>query len=205
MSEQPVLNLNGYTSLPAGHIATVVTWLEMFEAPVGRPRVPLPGAGLSLLGARDEARYTAIYRTLGERWMWFSRLALSKAARAAIIGDRKVEAFAFVRNGADAGLLELDFRVNGEAELAFFGLYETAIGQGAGRWLMDRALERVFARSGVKRLFVHTCTFDHPRAVDFYRASGFVPYKTELEVAPDPRLSGLLPRSAAPHIPIIEG
>ena len=201
--QPPVLNLNGYTALPSGHIATVVTYLEMFAPPVGPPRLPLAGAGLSLLGRLDEPRYTAIYRKLGERWIWFSRLEMSIAKRAAIIGHSKAKAFAFVLNGEDAGLLELDFRVSGEVELAFFGLFDTAVGQGAGRWLMDRALEHAFARVGVRRFWVHTCTFDHPRAVEFYVKAGFTPYAQALEVVPDPRLTGVLPRGAAAHVPVI--
>jgi GNAT superfamily N-acetyltransferase len=177
--------------------------LSHFSRCARRISAPLPGAGLSLLGARDEARYTAIHRALGERWMWFSRLALSAQERANIIGDPKVEAYAFVLNGADAGLLELDFRAGEEAELAFFGVYDDAIGTGAGRWLMDRALELTWKKSGLKRLFVHTCTLDHSRALEFYQKSGFTPYKTALEVTPDPRRTGLLPPGAAPHAPLI--
>lgn len=203
MIAPPVLSLDGCTHLPRGHIAAVVTWLDMSAPPPGRPRAPLAGASLARLGARDEPRYTAVYRALGERWLWFSRLALSAAERAAILGEANVAAYAFALGGMDAGLLELDFRTSGEVELAFFGIVEPAISQGAGRWLLDRAFELAFARADIKRLFVHTCTFDHPRALDFYRASGFVPYKTAIEVTPDPRLSGLLPRGAAPHVPVI--
>ena len=205
MSYPPVLDLDGYTDVPTGHIATVVTYLEMHAPPRAAAPDGVEGAGLTRLTARDEARYTAIFRTLGERWVWFSRLELTVQQRAAIIGDRDVEAYALTLGGVDAGLLEIDFRKKGEAELAFFGLYESAVGKGVGRWLMARALERAWARKSVKRLFVHTCTLDHPRALDFYRKSGFKPCKTMLEVTPDPRLRGVLPRSAAPHVPIIEG
>ena len=202
MSAPLALNLDGYTDLPPCHIASVVTFLEM-RAPPAVANTPLPGAALTRLGAHDEPRYTAIYRTLGERWVWFGRLALTAGERAEIIGSPAVEAYAVSLNGEDAGLLELDFRQPGAAELAFFGLYDKAIGTGTARWLMDRALERAFARHSVRRLWVHTCTFDHPRAVDFYQRSGFTPYKTALEVVPDPRLNGLLPRGAAPQVPVI--
>ena len=204
MSHPPILALDGYTDVPAGHIAAVVTYLEMLAPPPTAPAAEIAGAGLARLGAAGEARYAAIFRRLGERWIWFSRLMITAPERAAIIGDEDVEAFAFTLNGADAGLLELDFRTEGEAELAFFGLYDGAVGKGAGRWLMARALERAWSRPGVERLFVHTCTLDHPRALGFYRKCGFVGYRTALEVMPDPRLSGVLPRDAAPHVPIIE-
>jgi hypothetical protein len=34
--------------------------------------------------------------------------------------------------------------------------------------------------------------------------SGFTPYQRQLETFPDPRISGHLPREAAPQIPLIE-
>ena len=77
------------------------------------------------------------------------------------------------------------------------------IGGGAGRWLMNRALELAWSRP-VSRVWVHTCTFDHPSALAFYLRSGFRPFRQQIEVADDPRLDGTTPRSAAKHVPIIE-
>jgi ribosomal protein S18 acetylase RimI-like enzyme len=108
------------------------------------------------------------------------------------------------REQAPVGLLELDFTTPGEAELAYFGLVPEEIGNGAGRWLMNEALARVWSRPGMERLFVHTCTADSPQALGFYRASGFTPYKRAIEIADDPRLTGVLPREAAGHVPLIE-
>jgi hypothetical protein len=67
---------------------------------------------------------------------------------------------------------------------------------------MNEAIRRAFRRD-IERLFLHTCSLDHPGALDFYRRSGFVAYKRAIEVADDPRLTGALPLSAAPHIPVI--
>src|SRR5262249_32266459 len=102
----------------------------------------------------------------------------------------------------EVGILELDRREMPDIELAFIGLTHGTIGQGAGRFLMDRALQIAWSHKP-DRVLVHTCTLDHPRALDFYRKAGFVPYKRAIEVASDPRLDGTLPRSAAPSIPIL--
>jgi hypothetical protein len=51
---------------------------------------------------------------------------------------------------------------------------------------------------------VHTCTLDHPSALGFYRAQGFTPFARAVETFADPRLSGHLAESAAPHVPIIK-
>ena len=70
--------------------------------------------------------------------------------------------------------------------------------------MLFRSLALAWARPGLARVWVHTCSLDHPRALDFYRKSGFVPYKMAIEVTPDPRLTGLLSRAAAAHSPIID-
>ncbi len=199
---QAVLNLDGYTDLPPGKIATIVTYLEMRAPP---PLPPVKAAdGLSLERVNgDRDRYRALFRRIGEPWLWFSRVVMLDEKLAEILDDPKVEAYALNDGTADIGLLELDFRQEGEVELGFLGLVPGTIGKGAGRFLMNEAISRAFATSP-KRFFVHTCTLDHPNALAFYIRSGFTPYRRAIEVADDPRLSGLLPRDAAPHIPVLD-
>jgi GNAT superfamily N-acetyltransferase len=193
---------DGYSDVPAGKIAAVVTHLEMTEPPARRPdpegvwtlrRVPSP----ELDWFRD------LYRRVGTEWLWFSRLQMADTKLAAIIRSPMVDVYALVHEGRDKGLLELDFRQTGQCELAFFGVTGDLIGSGAGRWLMNRTLELAWSRQ-VSRVWVHTCTLDHPSALAFYQRSGFRPYRRQIEIADDPRLDGTAPRSAAKHVPIIE-
>jgi GNAT superfamily N-acetyltransferase len=104
--------------------------------------------------------------------------------------------------GKDEGILEIDFRRFPEVEISFLGVVETLLGKGAGRYLMNRALEIAWNRAP-KRLTIHTCTLDHPRALEFYLKTGFSPYSRSIEIADDPRLAGILPRKAAPQVPVI--
>lgn len=195
------LNLDGYTDLPAGKIAAVVTYLEMRERP-RLPRLRKPeGWSLHRLNP-DRDRYRALFRRIGEPWLWFSRVVMPDEALAEILDDPGVEAFALTDGRADIGLLELDFRPRGEAELSFLGVAPESIGQGAGRFLMQEAIRRAFARP-ITRFFVHTCSLDHPGALAFYLRSGFSPYRRAVEVADDPRLLGFLPLEAAPHVPVL--
>lgn len=204
MSETFSISLHGTTDLPPGKVAAIVTSLEMFCAPPVRPDPPgTEGLALEPIGAAETARYLAVYRVLGERWMWFSRLVKPVAYSEAILANPAVQCFVVRLQGRDVGLLELDFRVAGEGELAFFGLEESVLGKGAGRWLMNRALEMAWAQP-IRRFWVHTCTLDHQGAPQFYQRSGFVPFKRSIEVVDDPRLGRHMPRAAAPHHPVIE-
>lgn len=193
----------GYHPLPPGHLANVVTCLEMTGKPQPRPSPEGLGLELVRLKVGDLARYRRLFAAVGRDNMWFSRLFMADEQLAAIIGDKQVQAFALTRESQDIGILELDFREAGQCELTFFGLVPGAIGSGAGRWLMNEALTRAWEQP-IARLWVHTCSFDHPAALGFYQRSGFRPYKVMVEVHPDPRLTGHLPKDASPQAPLIE-
>ena len=192
----------GYHTLPEGHIANVVTCLDMTAKPGLRPVPGMEGARFERMGGGDAERFRALFRAIGRDIMWFSRLIMTEEKLASIIGDAQVESCALVKNGVDMGLLELDFRQGGVCELSFFGLVPSAIGLGAGRFLMNEALERAWSRD-ISRLWVHTCTLDHPSALAFYQRSGFRPYQVMVEVHADPRLTGHMPEDASPQVALI--
>jgi GNAT superfamily N-acetyltransferase len=194
---------DGFSDVAPGKVATVVTCLEMLErVPVRAERNAAPGR-LHRVQRPEAAWYRELFAHVGVDWLWFSRLAMPVSELEKIIRHPDVEIYALEHAGRDEGLLELDFRTPGECELAFYGLSAALLGQGAGRWLMNRAIERAWARP-IRRFWVHTCTLDHPGALGFYLRSEFKPYARRVEVADDPRLIGLAPRSSAPHVPIIE-
>ena len=192
----------GYHPVPEGHLANIVTCLEMTAKPALRPAVDM-GFTLERMGSADTERFRALFRAIGQDIMWFSRLMLSEEALAGIIGDQKVFCYALVRDGQDAGLLELDFRIESLCELSFFGVVPSAVGGGAGRFLMNEALTRAWAEP-ITRMWVHTCNYDHPSTLAFYQRSGFRPYAVMVEVHADPRLTGEMPRHASPQVPLIE-
>lgn len=192
-----------FTPIPAGKLATIVTHLEMRDRPRPRPLKAVP-LRLKRWQAPSADKYRMLYRRVGEPWLWFSRLTLTDGALAEIVHDPAVEIFAVLDpQGIEVGLLELDFRVAGACEISFFGLIPQITGQGFGGWLMGQALGLAW-RAGVGRVWVHTCTLDDPRALGFYIARGFAPVSREIELLDDPRLAGLIPRDAAPHVPVIE-
>ena len=98
-------------------------------------------------------------------------------------------------------MLQLHYDKQHGAEVVYFGVVSDVIGTGVGRWLMGEAVARAFARPA-RRLWLHTCNFDHPKALRFYQSAGFTIFATGFEIMDDPRVLGLLPRSAAPHVPM---
>lgn len=190
-----------YEPVADGELAAVVTYLEMHEP----PKEPPPPAFLTLrkLEEPDVAEYRAMFRRVGARWLWFSRLIMTDDDLRAIIRDPKVELYAVVSDtDGEIGMLELDFRTPHECELAFVGLIPELSGQGNGRWLLAQAVSLAW-REGLERVHVHTCSLDHPAALRAYERAGFRAYKRAIERFPDPRLLGILPLDCAPQVPVV--
>ena len=187
------------TDIPAGHLGAVVTYLEMTERPV--PASPQPSAPLRLQrwAQADGDRYRRLFEKVGARWLWYSRLTMDDATLA--------EAMAEVHSVLDdrdeeVGLVELDFQSQSECLIRFLGLVPELSGRGHGPWLFAETLDLAW-RPGVDRVHVNTCTLDHPAALRAYLKAGFRAYRRAFECFPDPRLNGLLPREAAPQIPLV--
>ena len=189
-----------YQALPNAELAAVVTYLEMRAW----PEVEVPPSPLSLkrIDSPKLDAYRTLFRLVGAPWLWFSRLVMDDATLAAIIQHPGVELYVVSdEDGADAGMLELDFREPRECELSFIGLIPELSGKGHGRWLLAEAVQSTW-RKGVSRVHVHTCSLDHPAALAAYRRAGFVPFKRAIELFPDPRLLGILPTDCAPQTPL---
>jgi GNAT superfamily N-acetyltransferase len=192
-----------FVDVPAGKVAAVVTSLEMTAPPPRRAERADANLTLQHVARPDPAWFRNLFRLVGENWIWFSRLRMSDAELAAIIHDPRIEVHVLKAGDREAGLLELDFRDADQCELSFFGLAPAFVGTGAGRWLMNRALARAWSQP-IRRLWVHTCTFDHQAALAFYVRSGFRPFRQQIEFAEDPRRLGVLPRTVAPHVPLFD-
>lgn len=196
----------GYHNVQPGDLACIVTALEMREPPAGLRRLTPEGdVPVQLVRWKDctPEKYRTLYKRVGGPWLWWSRLPLDDVALSGILSDPRVQLYAVVdRTRVEVGVLELDFRVEGECEIAFFGLIPGATGKGLGQWLMRKALQLAWGK-GISRVWLHSCTTDDPRAVPFYMKQGFVPFARFVEVYRDPRLCDLYPEDFGPQIPLI--
>jgi GNAT superfamily N-acetyltransferase len=193
---------DGYSDVPAGKIACVVTHLEM----TARPALSSSPSGPWTLRQVDHpelAWYRDLYRRVGEEFLWYSRIRAADEKLAARLHHPLVETHSLVADGRDEGLLELDFREPETCEIGMFGVTASLVGTGAAHWLMQHAQALAWSRA-IKRLWLHTCTFDHPAAIPFYRRAGFRPFRRQIEIDDDPRLDGSAPRDVARHVPVIE-
>jgi GNAT superfamily N-acetyltransferase len=156
------------------------TYLQMFARP--ERVVPPPREGLAVVHVQSPtvAYYRSLYDAVGQDYDWTSRRKLSDAELAAILNDPRDEVHVLTVGGAPAGFAELDRRVEGEIELVQFGLMPEFIGRGLGRYFLRWAIEKAWSYNP-RRLWLHTCTKDHPAALPNYLKSGFAVYKEEVK------------------------
>jgi len=181
------------TPMGLAEIETTVTSLEMTERPT-RVASPAPsGQKLSLIRAVEPTVdfYRWLYDAVGRDWTWMERRLLSDADLGAVITDPKVEIYVLYRDGVPAGYGEIDRRSGPDAvELGYFGLMPHAVGLGIGRYFIDAIIDLAWMGE-TRRLWVHTCDLDHPRAIGIYQKAGFRPFDQYVQTLPDPRLVGL--------------
>lgn len=170
-------------------IPITITKLEMRARPVHvRPQLPHSPdhvrAMLMKLERPPVHLYRYLYDTVGKDYIWVSRRRMDDNTIAAIVQHPKVEIYVLYVGGCPAGYAELDFRQHREAELAYFGLLPEFIGRGYGNFLLGSAIDVAWSRD-IERLWVHTNTLDHPRALPLYQKLGFTPYAQEkTEIVP---------------------
>lgn len=163
--------------MSADKISTRVTYLQILTPiVVRRAWAPFEGVRVEYVPNPSVTYYRSLYGGVGGTYQWTARLLMKDEALAEILSNPLVEVHVLKVKGETAGYVEFDGRVDGEVELAYFGLFPNFYGKKLGRFLLNWAVENLARRSGLKRIWVHTCTLDHPSALSTYQTAGFVPY-----------------------------
>ena len=174
-------------------VPVTVTYLEMTSPD---QREPAPGVMEPTAILRAErptiSFYRYLYDTVGADWNWYMRRRLPDGELAAIIHDDRVEVFVLYVRGVPAGYVELDRRVEGEVEIAYFGLIPEYVGRGFGAFLLGWGLGRAWGYRP-RRIWLHTCSLDHPRALGVYQRAGLKAYDREVVHEPAEHLLFLPP------------
>jgi len=113
-----------------------------------------------------------LYVAVGASCQWYMRLGWTYATWQQFLEKPGVETWVAYLQGSPIGYFELEAQQTGSAEIVYFGLLPEFIGQGYGGQLLEDAIQRASQLAG-KRVWLHTCTLDHPRALPNYLAHGF--------------------------------
>jgi len=158
-------------------------YLELLAT--GKPcDLPAPPAGFSVIRAqRSGSVNRSLYERVGGDWHWTDQLIWSDQQWRAYASRPQLETWVASVEGLAAGYFELDTDGNGNTEIAYFGLLPAFLGRGLGKHLLCAAIQRAW-ESGATRIWVHTCTLDHPHALGNYLARGFTVYRHEIRPRP---------------------
>jgi len=121
-----------------------------------------------------------LYQLVGEPWAWTDKLSWSDAQWRALVEQANHRTWVAYHQGAIAGYYELLRGEDGAVEILYFGLAAAFFGQGFGGALLTHALQSAWAWAGTERVWVHTCTLDHPGALANYQARGLQLYRQEV-------------------------
>jgi GNAT superfamily N-acetyltransferase len=127
-----------------------------------------------------------LYADVGRDYHWVDRLPWTDEQLQSYLDDPAVSVWLLSEQGTLAGYFELrrDSGRDDSTEIAYFGLLPGFLGRGLGGHLLTEAVERAWA-DGARRVWLHTCSFDHPAALANYLKRGFVIFKREQYDAPD--------------------
>ena len=120
-----------------------------------------------------------LYQLVGENWQWIDRLSWTDEQWKAYAENDNLRLWVAYHKGSPAGYYELQQQNGGDVEIAYFGLAPKFIGQGFGGYLLSQAIKSAWNWKGTKRVWVHTCTLDHPSALENYKARGLEVYRVE--------------------------
>jgi len=118
------------------------------------------------------------YSLVGSDWCWYMRLAWTWREWMNFLDSEAVETWVAYRDGMPVGYFELQRQEEGSVEICYFGLVPASIGKGMGKLLLEDAIQKAWLLGG-KRVWLHTCTLDHPAALGNYQSRGFQIFRTE--------------------------
>jgi RimJ/RimL family protein N-acetyltransferase len=119
-----------------------------------------------------------LYLLVGQDWSWNEKKKWTDHLWQTYAESDELRTFVAYYDGSVAGYYELRLDNNNGAEIAIFGLAPKFIGRGFGGVLLTQALEEGW-RTKPARVWLHTCSLDHPSALPNYLARGLQIYKVE--------------------------
>ena len=119
-----------------------------------------------------------LYKEIGKDYYWKDRLVWSDKNWLDYVSQASYQLHTLYKDKNLVGYYEIlsDNYLN--FEIAYFGIFKEFFGRKMGGYLLSYAIYNYFYQ-GDKKVWVHTCTLDHPNALKNYLARGMKIFKTE--------------------------
>ncbi len=170
----PPLKCGRMTSAPD---EVVTTYLEMTSRSQLEPRYSNdPRFRVCEIAEPDWQLNRWLYLNVGERWGWTDKRTWSDACWQEYASSSSLRTFVATYGDEIAGYYELH-REGRDVEIAYLGLLPAFICSGVGGAILTISIEDAWLCIG-SRVWVHTCSLDHPQALANYLARGMQVYST---------------------------
>jgi GNAT superfamily N-acetyltransferase len=158
------------------------TYLEYTTPTVVEASFPDPAFHVERLEPCPPELYRFLYGEVGRPWHWLDRRWWTDAQIREHVSNPAVQIFVLYQGHTVAGFFELSRDECGSVEIAYFGLLPAFIGRNLGAPFLSAAIAHAWA-FGASRVWLHTCSLDHPAALPNYLARGFRIVREEQYVA----------------------
>jgi len=118
------------------------------------------------------------YEWVGGPWQWINKLGWTDQQWLEYVGREQLKTYVGYFSGTPIGYFEIELQPNREVMILYFGLIPEFIGKGFGGLFLSQAIDICWSYP-VDRVWLHTCTLDHPTAIKNYLNRGFKVFKTE--------------------------
>ncbi len=161
----------------------VTTYLEMLSPEHLLPKRCADGRLQIRERAEGDWRFNRdLYFAVGADWAWTDKRGWTHEQWQEYGLATELQTFGGYCGEALAGYYELGRDGDGGIEIAYFGLLPAFVGKELGGALLTDAIEQAWRTTpAVNRVWVHTCTCDHPHALANYQARGMVICRVEEE------------------------
>jgi len=140
---------------------------------------PLENLHLEKVQPADFQLNKFFYKEIGKKYRWIDRLTWNDKNWTDYLNTLGVVTYILKSNKDLAGYFEQNIYLQKrECEIAYFGILEEYIGKKIGAYLLSEAIKKSF-ETGLKRIWVHTCSLDHKHALDNYLSRGMKVFKSE--------------------------
>jgi GNAT superfamily N-acetyltransferase len=155
------------------------TYLEMTSPEQLRPvPPPEPAPRVERVGECPVSFFRYLYAEVGRAFHWTDRLGWSDEVIRDYLASPDISLWLMTWEAAPAGYFELKRHEDASVEVAYFGLLPEYFGRGWGKYLLGQAVQHAWALQP-NRVWLHTCTLDHPAALPNYLQHGFRPFREE--------------------------
>jgi len=120
------------------------------------------------------------YKQVGKKYQWVDRLVWENKDWINYTSNNNLKTYVLKKKDDLVGYFELIFNSKkNECEIAYFGILEDYFNKGFGGYMLSEAIKNSF-KLGAKRAWVHTCSLDHPHAINNYKSRGMKIFKSEI-------------------------